>query len=496
MRIFLSLLLLPTLSAQPAVSLAPSPAKPLTDQKAVVRDQEIAIKGKVLKYKSTTGMMPLKTEVGEVEAQLFYVAYTVEGPNRPLTICFNGGPGAGSLWLHLGAIGPQRAMMNDDGSLPPAPYKMSPNESTWLEKSDLVFVDPVGTGFSRARTAEVGRKYFGLRGDIESVGTFVRHYLNQTKRWQSPLYIAGESYGTTRAAGLSQWLVDHGIALNGVMLISTIMNFQTVRFERGNDVAYATHLPTYTAIAWYHKKLPADLQKDLRKAVEESRKFASGDYQHLLYKGDTLTPEERKRGLDQLVRLTGLSRDFLDHSELRVEIQRFTKELLRDRGLTVGRLDGRLTGHEGSATAETPTFDPSLTAIRPPYTAIMNQYAREQLGWEDEKEYFALGGGITAPWDWGITQNGGQGFADTSENLRAALERNPHMRVFIATGYYDLATPFHAVEYTVSHMGLTPALRKNLQWSEYEAGHMMYIHVPSLKKLKADVDAYYDESRR
>ncbi len=492
MRMLLSLLVVPGLLAQPAAN----PAKPFTEQKTVVRDQEIAIKGKPLKYKSATGMMPLRSDAGEIEAQLFYVAYTVEGPNRPLTICFNGGPGAGSLWLHLGAIGPQRAMMNDDGSLPPAPYKMSPNESTWLDKSDLVFVDPVGTGFSRARSADVGRKYFGVNGDIESVGTFIRHYLNQTKRWQSPLYVAGESYGTTRAAGLSQWLVDHGIGLNGVMLISTIMNFQTVRFQRGNDVPYATHLPTYTAIAWYHKKLPADLQKDLRKAVEESRKFASGDYQFLLYKGDVLTPEERKRGIDQLARLTGLSREFLDHSELRIEIQRFTKELLRDRGLTVGRLDGRLTGQEGSATAETPSFDPSLTAIRPPYTAMMNQYAREQLGWEEDKEYFALGGGITSAWDWGITQNGGQGFADTSGNLRAALERNPYMKVFIATGYYDLATPFHAVEYTVSHMGLPAALRKNLQWNEYEAGHMMYIHVPSLKKLKADIDAFYDSSGR
>jgi len=489
MRIFLLSFLVCPLFAQMAV-------KPMPEPKAEVRDAEITVKGKLLKYKSTTGMMPLKNEAGETEAQLFYVAYTVDGPNRPLTVCFNGGPGAGSLWLHLGAIGPQRAMMNDDGSLPPAPYRMSPNEATWLDQSDLVFVDPVGTGFSRAKSSDVARKYFGVRGDIESIGTFIRQYLNQTKRCNRSLYIAGESYGTMRAAGLSQWLVDHGIALNGVMLISTIMNFQTVRFQKGNDVPYALHLPTYTAIAWYHKKLPTDLQKDLRKAVDESRKFASGDYQSLLFKGDALTPEERKRGLDQLVRLTGLSRDFLDHSDLRVEIQRFTKELLRDKGLTVGRLDGRLTGQEGSATSETPSFDPSMSAIRPPYTAIMNAYAREQLGWQEEKEYFALGGGITAPWDWGITQNGGQGYADTSENLRAALERNPHMKVFIAIGYYDLATPFHAAEYTVSHMGLPANLRKNLVWKDYEAGHMMYIHVPSLKKLKTDVDQFYQETHK
>lgn len=491
MRILVALLVTPMVGAQSAPG-----NKAMTEQKPVVREAEISVKGRALKYRSTTGLMPLKTEAGEVEAQLFYVAYTVDGANRPLTVCFNGGPGAGSLWLHLGAIGPQRAKMNDDGSLPPAPYQMEANEATWLEKSDLVFVDPVGTGYSRAKSTDVARKYFGVRGDIESIGTFIRQYLNQTKRWQSPLYLAGESYGTTRAAGLSQWLVDHGISLNGVMLISTVMNFQTLRFQRGNDIPYATHLPTYTAIAWYHKKLPADLQKDLRKAVDESRKFAAGDYQLLLYKGDLLTSEERKRGIDQLARLTGLSREFLDRSDLRVEIQRFTKELLRERGLTVGRLDGRLTGQEGSATAETPSFDPSLTAIRPPYTSIMNQYARENLGFEEEKEYFALGGGITAPWDWGIAQIGGQGYADTSENLRAALERNPHMKIFIASGYYDLATPFHAVEFTVSHMGLSPELRKNLRWAEYEAGHMMYIHVPSLKKLRVDVDKFYDESKK
>jgi carboxypeptidase C (cathepsin A) len=240
------------------------------------------------------------------------------------------------------------------------------------------------------------------------------------------------------------------------------------------------------------------MQKSLATAINEARRFAGGDYQNLLYKGDQLSAEERRTGIDQLHRLTGLSKSYLDKVDLRVSIQNFCKELLREQGLSVGRLDGRLTGAEGSATAETPGFDPSMTAIRPPYTAMMNQYAREELGYtETSREYFALGGGITAPWDWGFSgTSAGQGFADTSENLRAALERNPHMRVFIASGYYDLATPFHAVEYTVAHMGLPAKLRQQFTWTEYEAGHMMYIHVPSLMKLKKDVDAFYSSAVR
>lgn len=501
MTLMLPVLLLVTAVFAQTPAPAPQPAqrRNLAEIAPITREHEIRTAQGTLKYHSTVGMMPLRNEAGEIEASLFYVAYTrlpkaADEASRPLTFCFNGGPGAGSLWLHLGAIGPRRVRMNDDGSLPPPPYKLEDNAATWLDKSDVVFIDPVGTGFSRAKDRETAKKYFGLRGDVESVGTFIRQYLNQSKRWTSPLYVAGESYGTTRATALSKWLLDHGVGLNGVMLVSTIMNFQTARFARGNDLPYALFLPTYTAIAWYHKRLPADLQQGgLTKAVAEAKRFAGGDYQLLLYKGDQLTAEERKRGIDQLARLTGLSKAFLEASELRVEIQHFCKELLRDQGLSVGRLDGRLIGRVGGALAETPEFDPSLTAIRPPYTSLMEQYARQELGWaQDDREYFALGGGVTSPWDWGIAGAGfGQGFADTSVDLRQAMERNPHMRVLVASGYYDLATPFHAVEYTVAHMGLEPELRKNFTWTEYEAGHMMYIHVPSLQKLKADVDKFY-----
>ena len=489
-------------AAQPRAAQTPPPAAapketaniPLVDEKPVVTSHRIEVRGRTIRYQASTGMMPMRTESGDLEANMFFVAYTLDplGPaaGRPLTFCFNGGPGAGSLWLHLGAIGPKRARMNDDGSLPPPPYRLEDNEATWLDKSDIVFIDPVGTGYSRAKNAETGRKFWGLRGDIESVGQFIRMFLSRFDRWGSPLFVAGESYGTTRAAGLSQYLADHGVALNGVILVSAILNFQTTRFAPGNDLPYALYLPTYTATAWYHKKLPADLQKDLRKAVDEARKFASGPYVQILHQGDQLSEAQRNAAIDTLARLTGLGKPYLKLANLRPEIQRFCKELMRAEGRTVGRLDSRLTGIAPPDTAEQPEFDPSMAAIRPPYTSLMNAYARTELRFETDREYYALGGGINAPWSFDLA--GGQGYADTSVSLKNALAKNPHMKVLIAWGYYDLATPFHAVEYTIGHLGLDPQLRNNIRWAEYEAGHMMYIHVPSLRKLKKDVEEFYD----
>ncbi|MDX1981662.1 MAG: peptidase S10 [Bryobacteraceae bacterium] len=465
-------------------------------EKTVTREHTIAVGTRSLAYTSTAGFLPLHNDKNEPEAHIFYTAYVLKDApqGRPVTFCFNGGPGSGSLWLHLGAIGPRRVPMNDDGSMPPPPYRLADNPDTWLDQSDLVFIDPVGTGYSRPKSAEVGKKYFSLRGDIESVGTFIRQWLTANGRWGAPLFLAGESYGTTRAAGLAGHLVEKGISFNGIFLISTILNFQTARFARGNDLPYALFLPTYTAIAHYHKRLPADLQASLEKAIGEARRYASDEYQRVLYQGDALTTQDRKRAAAQLARLTGLDAAFIERSELRIEIQRFCKELLRDQGVTVGRLDGRLiSADEGGNAAERPEFDPSLAAIRPPYTSAMNQYARQELGFETELEYFALGGGITSPWDFNLTGTGGagQGYADTSVALRDALAKNPYMKVFVASGYYDLATPFEAALYTVNHMGLEPATRNNFRFAEYPAGHMMYIHVPSLRKLKHDVDAFY-----
>ena len=488
MNLFLLLLL-----AQSAPPPSSVPTQPYKDEPLVVTNHEIKLNGKALAYKASTGMMPIKNSVGEAEAGLFFVAYTVEGtPNRPLCIAFNGGPGAGSLWLHLGAIGPRRIRMNDDGSMPPPPFKMEDNQGTWLDKCDLVFVDPVGTGFSRATRIETARKFNGFTGDIDSVGEFIRLYLARNNRFSSPIFLAGESYGTTRAAGLSGALAARGIALNGVILISSILNFQTARFTKGNDLPFPLFLPTYTATAWYHKKIDPMYQKDLKSTLVEVRKFAEGEYASALMKGDRLTQAEREVIATKLAKFTGLSQSFLLRNDLRIEIQRFTKELRRSDGLTVGRLDSRLTGTDGDAGAVSPEFDPSNAAILGPYTHAMNQYAREDLQYKTDSTYFALGGGILQ-WDYSSAQNQ---FADTSNALRIAFDRNPYMKVFVANGYYDLATPFFATEYTFSHMGLAAKHHQNITMKEYEAGHMMYIHVPSLLKLKTDVAAFIDSSTR
>ncbi|MBM3723900.1 MAG: peptidase S10 [Acidobacteria bacterium] len=470
------------------------PTASYADKEPVVTSHQITLGGKPLTYKATTGLLPLRNEQGDVEAGVFFIAYTAEtdqpAARRPLMFSFNGGPGSASVWLHLGVLGPKRIRMNDDGSLPPPPYVMEDNQSTWLDKADIVFIDPVGTGYSRATKPELARKYNGFTGDIESVGEIIRLYLTRYNRWHSPLFLIGESYGTTRAAGLAGHLADRGIAFNGIVLVSSILNFQTARFTKGNDLPYMLFLPTYTATAWYHKKLAPDLQKDLRGTLAQARAWAESDYWVALAKGDRLTGAESSAVAEKLARFTGLSKGFVERSGLRIEIMRFIKELLREKGVTVGRLDSRLTAFENTNAAETPQFDPSNSAIRPPYTAAMSRYLHESLNYRTDQVYYILGGGI-APWDYSAAQNQ---FADTSDSLRQALAKNPHMKVLVCSGYYDLATPFFATEYTLAHMGLDPRLRGQIRVEEYEAGHMMYIHTASLVKMKRDGAAFIDQA--
>ncbi|MEO5859283.1 MAG: peptidase S10 [Pyrinomonadaceae bacterium] len=490
----------PTVSPRPA---EPQPTRPspaaTPDQKEdppVVSKHSARIGGRQLNYTVTTGFMPIKNSVsGEVEARLFYMAYTLDNPpaNRPLMISFNGGPGSASVWLHMGALGPRRVKMLDDGLMPPAPYETVDNESSWLDQTDIIFVDPVGTGYSRAARPDLASKFFSVNGDIESIGEFIRMYLGRSERWHSPLYLVGESYGTTRAAGLSNHLFERGIAVNGILLISTVLNFQSIRFADNNDLPLILIFPSYTATAWYHKQLPVDLQaRPLRDVLKESEAFATNEFAPAMLKIDRLSASEKSSLLDKFSRYSGLSRDFVDENNFRVDLDEFNKELLRKQRRSTGRLDSRFQGFDKDSAGEGPDFDPSMTAIRTPYTAVFNDYVRRELNFKSDLEYYILGGGISSPWNWNTNNQ----YADTSQALSAAMRKNPYMKVFVASGYYDMATPYFAAEYTIAALNLDPQLRRNFSFAYYEAGHMMYIEKNSLRKLKEDISAFMQTSAK
>jgi carboxypeptidase C (cathepsin A) len=491
--IFLSFFFLfqvPTVaSPTPIPSPKPAETPQVREEPPVVMRHSVTVKGKTLNYTVTTGFMPLKNaQTGDLEARIFYIAYTLDNPpaNRPLMFSFNGGPGSASVWLHMGAIGPRRVKMLDDGLMPPPPYETEDNQATWLTDTDLVFIDPVGTGYSRAAKPELASKFFGLQGDIESVGEFIRLYLGRAERWSSPLFLVGESYGTTRASGLSNYLFEKGIGLNGIILISTVMNFQTIRFADNNDLPLVMILPSYATTAWYHKRLSPEMQaKSVKQVAQEAQNFAFNEFLPALVRIDRLSEPEKQTLTDNFSKFTGLSKTFILQNDFRVELGEFMKELMRDQRRTVGRLDSRFTGIDSDAAGNNAEEDPSMSAIRPPYTAAFNDYVRKDLGYKSDLEYYILGGGV-GRWSWG-TDNG---YADTSQGLKAAMAKNPYMKIMLANGYYDMATPFTATEYTVSALNLDPQLRKNISFTYYEAGHMMYIEKVSLQKLKDDASAF------
>ncbi len=464
------------------------------EEPPAIAKKSIRVGPRTLNYTVTTGYMPIKNAVsGDTEARIFYMAYTLNDPppGRPLMFSFNGGPGSASVWLHLGALGPRRVKMLDDGLMPPPPYELVDNEQTWLTETDLVFIDPVGTGYSRAAKPELASKFYGLNGDVDSVGEFIRMYLGRNERWPSPLFLVGESYGTTRASALSNHLFDRGIGLNGILLVSTVMNFQTIRFADNNDLPLVLILPSYSATAWYHKKLSPQLQsRRVEQIAEEARKFAADEYMPAMLRIDSLSAAERSALAAKYSSLTGLSTEFIEKNNFRIELDEFNKELLRGDRRTTGRLDSRFKGIDRDAAGESPDMDPSMSAIRPPYTAAFNYYVRGELGFKSDNEYYILGGGISSPWNW----NANNVYADTSIPLKNAMAKNPYMKVFLAQGYYDMATPFYAAEYTVSAMNLDPQLRKNVSFAYYESGHMMYIEKNSLKKLKDDATAFIQTS--
>ncbi len=455
----------------------------------VATHHTLHLRGKELAYTARAGVIPLKDPFDETEAEVFFVAYELEGSDparRPLTFAFNGGPGSSSIWLHMGALGPKRVVMEKEGWMPAPPYRYEDNAHTWLDQTDLVFVDPVGTGFSRAASEDLDKKFWSFKGDIESVGEFIRLYLTRYKRWTSPLFLAGESYGTTRAAGLAGHLVDRGVSFNGIVLVSTALDIGALRFMPGNDLPYQLFVPTYTATAWYHRRLPPDLQgRALPDLLAEVKGWAEGELTVALMKGDRLPEGERRRVGRRLARYTGLDLDYVLGSNLRVEIYRFCKELLREERRSVGRLDSRFKGVEALAVTERPEFDPSMVAITPPYTAAFNHYVRDELGIQTDFTYETLSRTVNEKWEW---EKGA--LPATGAILREALAKNSYTKVFVAQGYYDLATPLMATEYMLSHMNLDPALRENIEVRYYEAGHMFYLDEGALGAFRGDGERF------
>jgi carboxypeptidase C (cathepsin A) len=443
-------------------------------------------------YTVRAGTLVLKEEDGTPKASFFFAAYTRDDvedvADRPITFAFNGGPGSSSVWLHLGLFGPRRVELFEDGDeqrrLPP-PGRLVDNAHSLLDVTDLVFIDPVSTGYSRAVSEEEAKEFHGFEKDIASVGEFIRLYTTRYERWASPKFLAGESYGTTRAGGLAGFLQErYGLYVNGILLISTVLNFQTLRFEAGNDLPPLLFLPTYAATAWYHQQLDDDLQQQpLRAFLDEVEAFAHETYAPALLRGGALPADEQQAVAEQLARYTGLSVDYVRATNLRINIFRFTKELLREQRRTTGRLDSRFTAIDRDAAGEHFEFDPSYALIHGPFTAALNHYVRAELGFESDLPYEILTDRVQ-PWDYGEYQNR---YVNVGETLRQAMCRNPHLQVFVANGYYDLATPYFATEYTFDHMHLEPPLRENVTMTYYESGHMIYIHLPSLAELKAQL---------
>jgi len=480
---------------------APEERQPAPRDQIVEAQHTVTIGGREISYTVTTGTLVLKEEAekkgekeGESEgekpkASIFFVAYTRndidDQTQRPITFSFNGGPGSSSVWLHLGALGPRRVWMDDIGNLPPPPYRLVDNPLSILDVTDLVFIDPVLTGYSRAVAGEKAKEFLNFKKDIESVGDFIRLYATRYQRWLSPKFLIGESYGTTRAAGLSGYLQDrHGMYLNGIMLISSILDFGTTDFHPGNDLPHILYLPTFAATAWYHQRLKGRLQKDLHKLLAEVEEFALTEYTTTLMRGATAAPKARAAVIEQLAGYTGLSASYLDRVNLRIEIMRFTKELLRDQHRTLGRLDSRFTGIDRDAGGEMFEYDPSMANIAGPYTAAFNDYVRRELKFESDLPYEVLNGKANEQWSFAQHENR---YVEVAETLRKAITTNPYLKVFVANGYYDLATPYFATEYTFNHLSLDPSLQQNISLGFYEAGHMMYIHQPSLAQLKQDL---------
>jgi carboxypeptidase C (cathepsin A) len=462
---------------------------PIEEKNVVVTEHHVTIRGKDIPYRAEAGMLPLKEDQGDVKGKIFYVSYErsdiENASDRPIAFCFNGGPGAASVWLHLGLLGPMRIELNDDAYNPP-PYRYVPNAYSLLDDVDLVFIDPISTGYSRSSPGQDPKTFHGVDGDVKWLSEWVRLYTTQKGRWSSPKFLIGESYGTLRAVEMADSLHDNSnYYINGIILISSVLDFQTLdKLDKGNDLPFILALPTNAAVAWYHKRLSPQLQAlPLEEIMNFAQAFATEEYSVALLAGDALTRENKQKIADKLSFYMGIPADYIFRSNLRVPQTRFSKELLRSESKVVGRFDGRLTGYSPDTLTEYSNYDPSLNIIIGPFAAVAHSYFDENLKWKHDGEYRVLTS-MVQPWDYSRYSNK---YLNVTPSLRDLLIGNPDLHVFIASGYYDLATPIYGSVYSINHLNLNEKSQNRIHMKGYGGGHMMYLSVPLLEKLSNDL---------
>ncbi len=475
---------------------APQEMKPVPEEQSSITEHAIVIDGQEIPYRATAATMHLVNDDNEPIGSLYYTAYTrtdVDSATQPIAFIYNGGPGSASMWLHMGAFGPKRVPVNDSGPTPPPPYDLVDNPGSLIDVTDMVFIDPIGTGFSRVIGKGEGTDFWGIDEDAASLTQFISQYITRNQRWNSPKFLLGESYGTTRSAVLVNMLQSRaGMDFSGVSLISAVLDFETLLFAPGHDTSYVTYLPTYAITAAYHRAIA--WPESLETWLDEVREFATGDYAHVLAMGASAPADERTVVRARLAAYTGLSEDYLDKADLRVTASQFRAELQRTAGMVTSRLDARYDGFTNDLLSENAGYDPQSSAISGAYTAAINRYLRDELGFETTERYVTGGGARGWNWDRAGGGRGWQGATYVAADLEQAMIRNPALQVQIENGYYDLATPFFAMEWTTDHMRIPAELRGNIQHNFYEAGHMMYVHEEELMNLKRNIVELIDRA--